>query len=74
MLRFYEPELADDAGDYVTILGFACKRGDGLKASRYTKPCRISVPAAVRRSTANRFWTKSAYLTNCFSPTMRMLT
>ena len=41
MLRYYEPELADDAGDYVTILGFACKRGDGLKASRYTKPCRI---------------------------------
>ena len=38
MLRYYEPELADDAGDYVTILGFACKRGDGLKASRYTKP------------------------------------
>ena len=34
-------ELADDAGDYVTILGFACKRGDGLRASRYTKPCRI---------------------------------
>ena len=23
MLRYYEPELADDAGDYVTILGFA---------------------------------------------------
>ena len=41
MLRYYEPELADDAGDYVTILGFACKRGDGLKASRYTKPCRV---------------------------------
>ncbi len=39
MLRYYEPELADDAGDYVTILGFACKRGDGLKASRYQKPC-----------------------------------
>ena len=38
---FAEPELADDAGDYVTILGFACKRGDGLRASRYTKPCRI---------------------------------
>ena len=31
----------DDAGDYVTLLGFACKRGDGLKASRYQKPCRI---------------------------------
>ena len=41
MLRYYEPELADDAGDYMTILGFACKRGDGLKASRYQKPCRI---------------------------------
>ena len=41
MLRYYEPELADDAGDCVTILGFACKRGDGLKASRYTKPCRV---------------------------------
>ena len=41
MLRYSEPELADDAGDYVTILGFACKRGDGLKASRYAKPCRV---------------------------------
>ena len=41
MLRYFEPELADDAGDYVTSLGFACKRGDGLKASRYTKPCRV---------------------------------
>ena len=33
MLRYYEPELADDAGDYVTILGFACKRGDGLRTA-----------------------------------------
>jgi len=41
MLRYYEPELADDAGDYVTLLGFACKRGDGLRASRYQTPCRI---------------------------------
>lgn len=41
MLRHFEPELADDAGDYVTILGFACKRGDGRKASRYQRPCRI---------------------------------
>ena len=40
MIRHFERELADDAGDYVTLLGFACKRGDGLKASRYTKPCR----------------------------------
>ncbi|MCI6640471.1 MAG: glycosyltransferase family 2 protein [Pygmaiobacter massiliensis] len=37
MLRYYEPELADDAGDYVNILGWACKTGDGLKASRYQK-------------------------------------
>lgn len=37
MLRYYEPELADDAGDYVNLLGWACKTGDGLKASRYQK-------------------------------------
>ncbi len=41
MIRHFERELADDAGDYVTLLGFACKRGDGMKASRYTKPCRV---------------------------------
>ena len=40
MIRHFERELADDAGDYVTLLGFACKRGDGLKGSRYTNPCR----------------------------------
>ena len=53
MLRYYEPELADDAGDYVTILGFACKRGDGLKASRYQKPCRIFF-CLWRRSTVQK--------------------
>lgn len=41
MIRHYERELADDAGDYVTLLGFACKRGDGLRHSRYTAPCRV---------------------------------
>ena len=41
MIRHFERELADDAGDYVTLLGFACKRGDGLRAARYTKPCRV---------------------------------
>ena len=41
MIRHFERELADDAGDYVTLLGFACKRGDGMKASRYTTPCRV---------------------------------
>ena len=37
MIRHYERELADDAGDYVTLSGFACKGGDGRRASRYTR-------------------------------------
>lgn len=41
MLRHYQRELADDAGDYVTILAFACKTGDGRRASRYTRERRI---------------------------------
>lgn len=41
MIRHFERELADDAGDYVTLLGFACKRGDGMRASRYQKPGRV---------------------------------
>lgn len=41
MIRHFERELADDAGDYATLFGWACKRGDGLYAKRYTKPCRI---------------------------------
>lgn len=41
MLRYYQPLLADDAGDYMTLLGFACKRGDGLRAERYGTPCRV---------------------------------
>ncbi len=32
---------ADDAGDYVTLFGWACKRGDGMYWRRYTKPQRI---------------------------------
>ena len=68
MLRYYEPELADDAGDYVTILGFACKRGDGLKRpAAIQSPAVCSARAAARRSTASRFWTRSACLTSCFS-------
>ena len=69
MLRYYEPELADDAGDYVTILGFACKRGDGLKASRYQRPCRIFSACG-----GAALYRKLAFLTNCFLPTMRMST
>ena len=41
MIQHFNRELADDAGDYVNILGWACKRGDGLKVNRYLKPCRI---------------------------------
>lgn len=41
MLRHYEPDKADDAGDYVSLFGWAFKRGDGLDASRYTKAKRI---------------------------------
>ena len=59
MLRYYEPELADDAGDYVTILGFACKRGDGLKS----QPLPEALPyffCLWRRSTVQKihFWIK----------------
>jgi len=40
MLRYYEPQLADDAGDYVTVFGWAAKTGDGMLASRYQRPRR----------------------------------
>lgn len=41
MLRHWQQELADDAGDYVTLFGWAMKRGDGFAASRYQKQKRI---------------------------------
>ncbi len=41
MIRHFERDICDDAGDYVTVFGFACKRGDGLYWKRYTKPRRI---------------------------------
>lgn len=41
MLRHSDPQLADDAGDYVTLFGWACKRGDGRYAKRYQKQKRI---------------------------------
>ena len=37
MIRHFDRELADDAGDYVTWMGFACKTGDGRRASRAAK-------------------------------------
>ena len=56
MIRHFDRELADDAGDYVTWMGFACKTGDGRRASRYTKQKRIFSAcggAALYRSMGN---------------------
>ncbi len=41
MLQHKDNNLCDDAGDYVNLFGWACKRGDGLLASRYTKECDV---------------------------------
>lgn len=41
MIRHFERDIADDAGDYVTLFGWACKRGDGFPWRRYQKPQRI---------------------------------
>ncbi len=41
MLQYKDSTLCDDAGDYVNILGWACKRGDGLFAQRYNNPCEV---------------------------------
>ncbi len=41
MIRHFERDLCDDAGDYVTLFGWACKRGDGRYWRRYQKPGRI---------------------------------
>ena len=40
MIRHFERDIADDAGDYVTLFGWACKRGDGFPRRRYQKPQR----------------------------------
>lgn len=41
MIRHFEREICDDAGDYITLLGWAAKRGDGMDWHRYTQPQRI---------------------------------
>lgn len=41
MLQHFEPEKTDDAGDFVTLFGWAFKRGDGLKASRHQQTKRV---------------------------------
>ncbi len=41
MLQYKDSSLCDDAGDYVNLFGWACKRGDGLSAQRYSRECEI---------------------------------
>ncbi len=41
MIQHYNRQVCDDAGDYVTLFGWACKRGDGMYWSRYQKQKRI---------------------------------
>ena len=72
MLRHFERDLADDAGDYVTWMGFACKEGDGRLASRYQKQRRIFLPAAELLFTAKASWMRSAVLTRISLPILRM--
>ncbi|MBQ3009030.1 MAG: glycosyltransferase family 2 protein [Oscillospiraceae bacterium] len=41
MIQHFNRDLADDAGDYVPLFGWTCKRGDGLSWKRYQKQERI---------------------------------
>lgn len=41
MLRHHAPDRVDDAGDFVTLFGWAYQRGNNLPAARYTKSRRI---------------------------------
>ena len=41
MLQHFAPEKTDDAGDFVTLFGWAFKRGDGMPAARYRRDARI---------------------------------
>ena len=41
MIQHFHRELADDAGDYVPLFGWTCKRGDGLSIKRYQKQERV---------------------------------
>ena len=41
MLRHFNPQQADNAGDFMSIIGWAFQRGNCLPASRYQKPGRI---------------------------------
>lgn len=41
MIRFYERDKIDDAGDFYNILGWGYKRGDGKRLNAYDKPTPI---------------------------------
>lgn len=41
MVRYYERDKIDDAGDFYHILGWAFKRGDGASVQRYNRPGRV---------------------------------
>lgn len=41
MVQHYHRDLCDDAGDYVPLFGWTCKRGDGLSRERYQTQQRI---------------------------------
>ncbi len=41
MVQHFNRNLADDAGDYVPLFGWTCKRGDGLSKDRYNKLERV---------------------------------
>ncbi len=41
MVQHYNRDLTDDAGDYVPLFGWTCKRGDGLAKERYQRQERI---------------------------------
>ncbi len=46
MIQHFNRDLADDAGDYVPLFGWTCKRGDGLSKDRYQKQERIFTACA----------------------------
>lgn len=41
MIRMYEPELMDSAGDQYTVAGWAFNRGTGRRISHYNRSCRV---------------------------------
>ena len=41
MIRYFEKDKIDDAGDYYNVLGWASKYGDGLPLSAYNRPRRV---------------------------------